>query len=143
MSSGIIKAIQVSVTGGPEVLEYTEIAAPETGPGEVAVQIEGRAYLLRSLYVESLKGAYGLSRSAKSKVMPVLLLVVMVLPALIIAFVAGLTNADELPLKYTSYAIDLATGSVAWRQTGFNNKSDQVSSICTPQAAAVALAHIA
>jgi ABC-2 type transport system permease protein len=27
----------------------------------------GRGYLLRSLYVESLRGAYGLGRSAKSR----------------------------------------------------------------------------
>ena len=67
----------------------------------------GRGYLLRSLYVESLRGAYGLGRSAKSKVMPILLLVVITLPALIIALVAGLTNAGKLPLAYTSYAIDL------------------------------------
>jgi ABC-2 type transport system permease protein len=69
----------------------------------------GRGYLLRSLYVESLKGAYGIGRSAKSKVMPILLLAVMVFPALIIALVAGLTNADKLPLAYTSYALDLST----------------------------------
>jgi ABC-2 type transport system permease protein len=69
----------------------------------------GRAYLLRSLYVESLKGAYGLGRSAKSKVMPILLLVAIVLPALIIALVAGLTHASTLPLAYTSYVIDLST----------------------------------
>jgi ABC-2 type transport system permease protein len=69
----------------------------------------GRGYLLRSLYVESLKGAYGLGRSAKSKVMPILLLAVMVLPALIIALVAGLTGADKLPLAYTSYTLDLGT----------------------------------
>jgi ABC-2 type transport system permease protein len=69
----------------------------------------GRGYLLRSLYVESLKGAYGLGRSAKSKVMPILLLVAITLPALIISLVAGLTNADKLPLAYTSYAVDLAS----------------------------------
>lgn len=69
----------------------------------------GRGYLVRSLYVESLKGAYGLGRSAKSKVMPILLLAVMVLPALIIALVTELTNADELPLEYTAYALDLGT----------------------------------
>jgi ABC-2 type transport system permease protein len=69
----------------------------------------GRGYLLRSLYVESLKGAYGLGRSAKSKVMPILLLVVTTLPALIIALVTGLTNADKLPLAYTSYAVDLSS----------------------------------
>ena len=39
----------------------------------------GRGYLLRSLYVESLRGAYGLGRSAKSKVMPILLLVAVML----------------------------------------------------------------
>jgi ABC-2 type transport system permease protein len=69
----------------------------------------GRAYLLRSLYVESLKGAYGLGRSAKSKVMPILLLVVILLPALIIALVAGLTHASKLPLAYTSYVFDVST----------------------------------
>jgi ABC-2 type transport system permease protein len=69
----------------------------------------GRGYLLRSLYVESLKGAYGLGRSAKSKVMPILLLAVSTLPALIIALVAGLTNADKLPLEYTAYAVDIST----------------------------------
>lgn len=63
----------------------------------------GRGYLLRSLYVESLRGAYGLGRSAKSKVMPFLLLAVMTIPALIIAVVAAVTNADELPVEYTQY----------------------------------------
>jgi ABC-2 type transport system permease protein len=67
----------------------------------------GRGYLLRSLYVESLKGAYGLGRSAKSKVFPFILLGVMVLPAAIIAIVASVTNADKLPLQYTSYPLQL------------------------------------
>ena len=39
MSRGKMQAIQVRGTGGPEVLEYTEIDAPEPGPGEVAIQI--------------------------------------------------------------------------------------------------------
>jgi ABC-2 type transport system permease protein len=69
----------------------------------------GRGYLLRSLYVESLRGAYGLGRSTKSKIMPILLLVVTTLPALIVALVAGLTNASDLPLKYTSYTVDIGT----------------------------------
>ncbi len=63
----------------------------------------GRGYLLRSLYIESLKGAYGLGRSAKSKVLPFLMLTVMVLPALIIAIVAGVTKVDKLPLAYVQY----------------------------------------
>jgi ABC-2 type transport system permease protein len=63
----------------------------------------GRGYLLRSLYAESLRGAYGLGRSGKSKVMPFLLLATMTIPALIIAVVATVTNADELPLGYSEY----------------------------------------
>jgi ABC-2 type transport system permease protein len=63
----------------------------------------GRGYLLRSLYVESLRGAYGLGRSGKSKVMPFLLLAVMTIPALIIAVVASVTNDDELPVQFTQY----------------------------------------
>jgi ABC-2 type transport system permease protein len=69
----------------------------------------GRAYIVRSLYVESLRGAYGLGRSAKSKVMPFLLLAAVTVPALIVALVAGLTNADKLPLEYTSYTVDVGT----------------------------------
>jgi ABC-2 type transport system permease protein len=67
----------------------------------------GRGYIVRALYVESLRGAYGLGRSAKSKVMPFLLLAAMTLPAAIIALVAGLTDADKLGLPYTRYAIVL------------------------------------
>jgi ABC-2 type transport system permease protein len=63
----------------------------------------GRGYLLRSLYVESLRGAYGLGRAAKSKVMPFLLLAVMTVPALIIAVVATVTGDDKLPIAYTRY----------------------------------------
>src|ERR1700709_2239743 len=39
MSSGKIRAVQVQRTGGPEVLEYDEIDAPEPGSGEVAIEI--------------------------------------------------------------------------------------------------------
>ena len=67
----------------------------------------GAAYIARSLFVHSLRGAFGLGRSAKSKVMPLLLLVVTVVPALIIAAIVVFTGADELPLEYTSYAINL------------------------------------
>ncbi|MEU3662630.1 ABC transporter permease [Streptomyces sp. NPDC032940] len=67
----------------------------------------GRAYARRSLYSQSLRGAYGLGRSAKSKVLPMLLFVVMCLPAGIMVAVAVATKADELPLDYTRYAIVL------------------------------------
>ncbi|WP_329021150.1 ABC transporter permease [Streptomyces sp. NBC_00690] len=65
----------------------------------------GRDYGRRSLYSQSLRGAYGLGRSAKSKVLPMILFGVMVLPAAIIVAVAVATNAGKLPVDYTDYAI--------------------------------------
>jgi len=65
----------------------------------------GRAYARRSLYSQSLRGAYGLGRSAKSKVLPMLLFVVMCVPALIMVAVAVATKAKDLPVDYTRYAV--------------------------------------
>ncbi|MFF4399906.1 ABC transporter permease subunit [Streptomyces sp. NPDC001480] len=65
----------------------------------------GRGYARRSLYSQSLRGAYGLGRSAKSKVLPMLLFAVMCVPAAIMVAVAVATKAHELPLSYTRYAI--------------------------------------
>ncbi|WP_267243516.1 ABC transporter permease [Streptomyces sp. PR69] len=65
----------------------------------------GRAYARRSLYSQSLRGAYGLGRSAKSKVLPMILFGVMCLPAAIIVAVAVATDLDDLPVDYTRYAI--------------------------------------
>ncbi|MTE20074.1 ABC transporter permease subunit [Streptomyces sp. TRM43335] len=67
----------------------------------------GRSYARRSLFSQSLRGAYGLGRSAKSKVLPFVLLAVMVLPAGIIVAVTVFTKADEMPVKYTDYALML------------------------------------
>ncbi|MFK0117311.1 ABC transporter permease [Streptomyces sp. NPDC090994] len=67
----------------------------------------GRAYARRSLYSQSLRGAYGLGRSVKSKVLPMLLFVVMCLPAGIMVAVAVFAKSKELPLEYTRYAIVL------------------------------------
>jgi ABC-2 type transport system permease protein len=63
----------------------------------------GRGYLLRSLAVYSLRGAYGLGRPARSKVMPALLLVAIMFPAVIMVVVTVLTETDELPLDYADY----------------------------------------
>src|SRR5215207_3039379 len=63
----------------------------------------GRGYLVRSLFSQSLRGAYGLGRPARSKVMPMLLLGWILLPALIIVVVAVITGAPELPLDYRDY----------------------------------------
>ncbi|MFF8906009.1 ABC transporter permease [Streptomyces olivaceoviridis] len=65
----------------------------------------GRSYATRSLYSQSLRGAYGLGRSVKSKVLPMLLFVVMCVPAAIMVAVAVATKARELPVDYTRYAI--------------------------------------
>ncbi|MFE9258478.1 ABC transporter permease [Streptomyces sp. NPDC006879] len=68
----------------------------------------GRAYARRSLFSQSLRSAYGLGRSAKSKVLPMLLFGVMVLPAAIVVAVAVANPlATDLPMKYTAYALFL------------------------------------
>jgi ABC-2 type transport system permease protein len=67
----------------------------------------GRNYIRRSLYVDSLKGAYGLGRSARYKVMPMILLAVMCLPAGVIVAITAVTNSDELVGDYTSYLLNL------------------------------------
>ncbi|QQC90288.1 ABC transporter permease [Streptomyces alfalfae] len=65
----------------------------------------GRAYARRSLFSQSLRGAYGLGRSAKSKVLPMILFAVMCLPAAIMVAVAVATKSKDLPVDYTRYAI--------------------------------------
>ncbi|AIR99282.1 membrane protein [Streptomyces glaucescens] len=65
----------------------------------------GRASIRRALYSQSLRGAYGLGRSARSKVLPMLLFAVMCLPAGIMVAVAVATKANDLPVEYTRYAI--------------------------------------
>ncbi|GLF95766.1 ABC transporter permease [Streptomyces yaizuensis] len=72
----------------------------------------GRAYARRSLFVQSLRGSYGLGRSAKSKIMPMILAAIMVLPAAIIVAVAVATKAKALPIEYSDYA--LALQPVIW-----------------------------
>ncbi|MFG2718728.1 ABC transporter permease subunit [Streptomyces sp. NPDC048416] len=67
----------------------------------------GRAYARRSLFSQSLRGAYGLGRSAKSKVLPMVLFAVMCVPAAIMVAVAVVTKANDLPVQYTRYAIFL------------------------------------
>jgi len=66
----------------------------------------GRGYARRSLYVQSLRGAFGLGRSAKSKVLPMLLLGVMCgVAAIIVAVSISIPGSTALQIKYTSYAI--------------------------------------
>jgi ABC-2 type transport system permease protein len=65
----------------------------------------GASYIRRSLFIETLRGAYGLGRSARSKVMPFLLLAVLVLPAVIMGIVTGYVGAPSLPIRYTEYVM--------------------------------------
>ncbi|MFE9404458.1 ABC transporter permease [Streptomyces sp. NPDC006530] len=67
----------------------------------------GRAYARRSLFSQSLRGAYGLGRSAKSKVLPMVLFAVMCVPAAIMVAVTVATKLNDLPVQYTRYAIFL------------------------------------
>ncbi|WP_053204846.1 ABC transporter permease [Jiangella muralis] len=65
----------------------------------------GRARVARALYSHSLRGAYGLGRSGRSKVLPMMLLGVMCLVAFIIAVIAnvGAGITSELVLPYSAY----------------------------------------
>ena len=67
----------------------------------------GARYVQRSMFVESLRGAYGLGRSMRSKIMPMLLLAAMCLPALVMVVVTAVVGAEDLPLGYTEYLFNL------------------------------------
>ncbi|MFD8010003.1 ABC transporter permease [Streptomyces sp. NPDC058955] len=67
----------------------------------------GRSYARRSLFSQSLRGAYGLGRSAKSKVLPMLLFAVMCAPALIVTAIAVYMKSEKHIMEYTQYAVFL------------------------------------
>jgi ABC-2 type transport system permease protein len=64
----------------------------------------GASYIARSLYVDTLRGTFGLGRSARSKIMPFLLAALMVLPTVAIGIVTSYFDLQALPLPYTRYA---------------------------------------
>ncbi|MEU1508658.1 ABC-2 transporter permease [Kitasatospora sp. NPDC005748] len=63
----------------------------------------GRAYATRSLFTQSLRAAYGLGRSGRSKVLPMLLLGLVTAPAAIMVAIALVQREDELPVDYPEY----------------------------------------
>jgi len=67
----------------------------------------GRRYIRRSLYADSLRGAYGLGRSARNKITPAILFAVMCLPAAVMVAITAATNGSELVGEYTSYVLNL------------------------------------
>lgn len=66
-----------------------------------------RSYIARSLYLDSLRGAFGLGRSGRYKVMPLILFAVMCLPAGGIVAVTAATGSSELVGDYSSYLLNL------------------------------------
>ncbi|GGQ71854.1 ABC transporter permease [Kitasatospora griseola] len=70
---------------------------PYTGPRL------GRRYATRSLYVQSLRAAFGLGRSGKSKVLPFLLFGALVAPTLAIIAIVAFANLKQMPIDYSVY----------------------------------------
>jgi ABC-2 type transport system permease protein len=66
-----------------------------------------RWYIARSLFTSSLRGAFGLGRSGRSKVLPMLLAGAMVGTAVVIVVVINVIGLDEQPLAYSRFAIAL------------------------------------
>ena len=80
-------------------LGYRPYGGPRLGEGAVA----------RSFFVTGLRNAYGLGRSARSKVLPLMLMGLMLLPALILVGVLvqarNLLDLDEQIVAYSTYPI--------------------------------------
>lgn len=70
-------------------------------------QRRGRSYIRRSLFVDGLRGCYGLGRSTRSKIMPMALLAVMCLPALAIVAISAVLGGGRLVAGYPSYLLNL------------------------------------
>ncbi|MFL6162084.1 MAG: ABC transporter permease [Jatrophihabitantaceae bacterium] len=67
----------------------------------------GRGYMLRSLYLQSLRSTFGLGRTARTKVLPILLLVATLLPAVIVVAVEVYGKVTAQLLSYNRYAMFL------------------------------------
>jgi ABC-2 type transport system permease protein len=67
----------------------------------------GAGYIRRALFLETLRGTYGLGRAARSKIVPLALLAIMVLPAVVMGIVTGYFRMPALPLGYTGYVVAL------------------------------------
>src|SRR6478736_7608060 len=68
----------------------------------------GRGWAFRSLLLETLRGAFGLGRPAKVKIMPWVLVGLFTVPAIVIVAVVVLTGATTLPLSYTQYPVAIS-----------------------------------
>lgn len=103
----------VSSTSSTSSTSSASSAPPLSGPGAGAIHDIGyrhydgprlgAAYIRRSLFVDTLRGVYGFGRSTRSKIVPLLLLGLMALPAIAIGIVVGYFGLGALPLGYTGY----------------------------------------
>lgn len=84
-----------SRTGVIHDIGYRPYSGPRLGEGAVAW----------ALFVTGLRNCYGLGRSGKSKVLPMLLLGLMLLPAVILVGVAVQLGLDEQVLAYSGYPL--------------------------------------
>ncbi|MFI6847053.1 ABC transporter permease subunit [Kitasatospora sp. NBC_00085] len=87
---------------------------PETRPADTGVIHDigyrgytgprlGRAYATRSLFTQSLRAAYGLGRSGKSKVLPMVVLGAITVPAVFMVAFALMQDQSDLPVDYPEY----------------------------------------
>jgi ABC-2 type transport system permease protein len=94
----------------------SSVSHPETGPppqvGGVIHDIGyrsytgarlGRGYILRTLYLQGVRSTFGLGRTARTKVLPLLLLVAIVAPAVVIVAVEVYAKVDKQLLSYNRY----------------------------------------
>lgn len=65
----------------------------------------GRAAVVRSLVADGIRGAYGIGRSKRSRIIPFLLLGLACIPALIWGLVVTIIGLDDLPVDYVEYII--------------------------------------
>jgi ABC-2 type transport system permease protein len=65
----------------------------------------GEGYTWRTLYDLGLRHCYGLGRAAKYKVLPMILLAIMLIPALIIVGVQVIVDLGEQVLPYSRYSV--------------------------------------
>jgi ABC-2 type transport system permease protein len=65
----------------------------------------GEGYTWRTLYELGARHCFGLGRAARYKVLPMMLLAIMLLPALIIVGVQVMVDLDEQVLPYSRYAV--------------------------------------
>ncbi|MET8543683.1 ABC transporter permease [Kitasatospora sp. NPDC004799] len=68
----------------------------------------GRSYATRALFTQSLRAAYGLGRSGKSKVLPMLVLGLVTVPAVVFVALAIVMKREELPVEYAGYLSTLS-----------------------------------